>query len=203
MATIESIPSEILRHTLKIGAQSILDDKTDWHFATKMKRRNEFLLIASLVCSVWRIEAQAVLWDMLHIGSERAAQRLLQSPLLGSLPTKELTLVGRGMDVDEAADSTDGELQITAASVTTILSSMVELRMLDMFSFPGWAKLDLNLFCLESLRGMGSLPLSRLFHDAYSNLIAFTRSNFPQLMRHAFPFRERPFVEATFRSSIP
>lgn len=160
---IQSLPTELLRLTLQIGAKMISDFDEANQYEERMKKRNTFLLAVSLVCRRWRVEGQSVLWEEIYIGSEKAAWNIEESPLLGSLQNRELTIEGNEEDEDEG---------VSATSVETILSTVAGLRILRIYTFLSpWNDLKLDILCSKNLRG-AELPL---FYLPCALIICLTR----------------------------
>lgn len=149
MATIQSPPPELLRLALQLGAQIISDFAEDDEYEERVKKRNTFLLAASFVCSAWRVAGQSVLWELVYIGSDDAAQRFLRSPVLGRLQTRELTIQVNAED----------EKEVTAASIATMLATVVGLRSLSIFTIS--EELDLGVLCSKNLSGVELPPFYR------------------------------------------
>lgn len=77
MATIQSLPPELIRIILQADEACLYP-----------VLRNAFLLVTSLVCRKWKVEAQAVLWEDLAIRLDEDAKRILACSLLGDFQTQ-------------------------------------------------------------------------------------------------------------------
>lgn len=86
----QSLAPELVCQILKIAAD--LEDK--WFNGSRWDRRLYVLYRASLVCRIWRFEAQLLLWKKIYLGDEAQAQLILASPALGTYRTRELTVEG-------------------------------------------------------------------------------------------------------------
>lgn len=86
-ALTQSFPPELIRRILELA----IENWSDWNSAST---RLTLLRNASLVCKIWSLEAQSLLWSNLVIWDDRRAlaKRVLSSSALGKFRTPGLAL---------------------------------------------------------------------------------------------------------------
>lgn len=135
MATIHSLPLELIRLSLHYAELHILYADERGEYEIRMVARNRLLRKASLVCKSWRVEGQSLMWEELHIAEEEQATSLVRSPSCGRFTTKELYLEGR---------------YIPDFIIHTLVGGMVNLKHLTLYNF---LQMKTILFYSPNLKG--------------------------------------------------
>lgn len=100
------------------------------------------LFSASLVCRIWRGEAQFLLWRKIHLVGEIAGDLLLASPALGRYQTSELKIDHCRVDM----------YNLTAARALEVISGLkgIQTLVLRLWTLD---PLGTDIFSLPSLNG--------------------------------------------------
>lgn len=146
MATIHSLPLELIRLSLHYAELHILYADERGEYEIRMVARNRLLRKASLVCKSWRVEGQSLMWEELHIAEEEQATSLVRSPSCGRFTTKELYLEGR---------------YIPDFIIHTLVGGMVNLKHLTLYNF---LQMKTILFYSPNLKGLVTLNLEGAFY---------------------------------------
>lgn len=113
MATIHSLPTEIVHRILELGSP--------WptNIWIRPKESYAFLRIAALVSRTWTVSAQERLWQRVYLGVTGRAEAFLDATLGGGRRTVDLVL--------SAGVATESQLRTSVINACTGLRSLASL----------------------------------------------------------------------------
>lgn len=148
-STLPTLPPEIANLMLQLAQDE--DEEGYYHD----REYDNLLCAASLVCSSWRAEAQALLWARISLDDEKIAQLLLSSPAWGQYTTKAWMFRGNMASRNAQLKAFNIKAPLLRKSVERIVGGVPRgLNYLSLRSFDHRDHLSRSVLFSPNLAGM-------------------------------------------------